>query len=108
MAAPKRAATHRTNPQGRLGIKSIDLPEALKRKRKKRHTKEPKKFYGTSISSRPEIASLRIEEGHWEGDTVIGKRDGKDAVILSLLEKKTETYLAFRIPSKTSDAVLQA
>lgn len=56
----------------------------------------------------PEIASLRIEEGHWEGDTVIGKRDGKDAVILSLLEKKTETYLAFRIPSKTSDAVLQA
>lgn len=94
--------------QGILAIKPIDLPEALKRRAKERREKEQKKCYGTSISSRPEIASLRIEEGHWEGDTVIGKRDGKDAVILSLLEKKTETYLAFRIPGKTSDAVLQA
>lgn len=94
--------------QGRLEIKPIDLPEALKRRAKERRENEPKKCFGTSISSRPEIASLRIEEGHWEGDTVIGKRDGKDAVILSLLEKKTETYLAFRISGKTSDAVLQA
>ena len=67
-----------------------------------------KKCYGTSISSRPEIALMRIGEGHWEGNTVIGKRDGRDAVNLSLLEKKTETCLAFRIPSKTSAAALQA
>ena len=65
-----------------------------------------KKRYGTSISSRPEIASLRLEEGHWEGDTVVGKRAGKEAVVFSLLEKKTETYLAFRIPGKTSEAVM--
>ena len=35
-----------------------------------------------------------IEEGHWEGDTVVGKRAGKEAVVLSLLEKKTENYIA--------------
>lgn len=51
---------------------------------------------------------MRIGEGHWEGNTVIGKRDGRDAVNLSLLEKKTETCLAFHIPSKTSAAALQA
>ena len=68
--------------------------------------RENKKRYGTSISEHPEIASLRLEEGHWEGDTVVGKRAGKESVIFSLLEKKTETYLAFRIPGTTSEAVM--
>jgi IS30 family transposase len=49
-----------------------------------------------------------VEAGHWEGDTVVGKRDGREAVVLSLLEKKTQTYLAFRIPGKTSEAVMEA
>ena len=50
--------------------------------------------------------ACHLEEGHWEGDTVVGKRAGKESVVFSLLEKKTETYLAFRIPEKTSEAVM--
>ena len=91
---------------GRLSIRPTELPEALKRKAKKYGVRKNKKRYGTSISDRPEIASLRLEEGHWEGDTVVGKRAGKESVVFSLLEKKTETYLAFRIPGKTSEAVM--
>ena len=53
-----------------------------------------------SIDSRPEIASQRTEEGHWEGDTVVGKRIGKETVVFSLLEKKTENYIALLIPEK--------
>ena len=75
---------------------------------KSHKNRENKRKYGQSISFRPEMAALRIEEGHWEGDTVVGKRAGKEAVILSLLEKKTQTYLALRIPSKTSGAVMGA
>lgn len=60
---------------------------------------------GTSIDERPQIASSRLEVGHWEGDTVVGKRNGREAVILTLLEKKTQHYLAIRIPGKTSEAV---
>ena len=93
---------------GMLPITPTELPEALKRNTKKHKFRENKKHYGESISNRPEIAGLRVEEGHWEGDTVIGKRAGKEAVVLSLLEKKTETYLAFRIPGKTSEAVMEA
>ena len=40
-----------------------------------------------------------------EGDTVVGKRNGKETVILTLLEKKTQHYLAIRIPGKTSEAI---
>ena len=93
---------------GLLPITPTELPEALKRSTRKARGRENKKHYGTSISARPEIASLRIEGGHWEGDTVVGKRAGKEAVVLSLLEKKTEHYIAIRIPRKTSDAVMAA
>lgn len=63
---------------GQLSIHPTELPEALKRKTKKRRVRENKKRYGPSISERPEIASLRLEEGHWEGDTVVGKHAGKE------------------------------
>jgi IS30 family transposase len=91
-----------------LPVKVTELPEALKRSPRKHKDRENKKRYGASISQRPEIASLRIEEGHWEGDTVVGKRDGQEAVVLSLLEKKTQYYIAIRIPGKTSEAVMEA
>ncbi|HOV69909.1 MAG TPA: IS30 family transposase [Clostridia bacterium] len=61
-----------------------------------------------SIELRPEIASKREEEGHWQGDTVVGLRSGKEAVVLTLIEKKTLNYLAIRIPGKTSEAVMAA
>ena len=49
-----------------------------------------------------------MEEGHCEGDTMVGKRAGKESVVLSLVEKKTENHLDFLIPGKTSDAVMPA
>ena len=90
---------------GNLALEPLELPEALKRKKCRKSTVKRKKAYGTSIDERPEIASSRLEIGHWEGDTVVGKRNGKEAVILTLLEKKTQHYLAIRIPGKTSEAV---
>ena len=39
---------------------------------------------------------------------MVGKRKGKEAVILTLLEKETQHYLAIRIPGKTSEAVSAA
>ena len=87
----------------------MELPEAMKRKRNKdAKPRDNKKKFGKSIDLRPQIASQRIEEGHWEGDTVVGKRAGKESVVFSLVEKKTENYLAFLIPGKSSDAVMTA
>lgn len=94
---------------GNLPLSVTEVPEALKRRQaKKKQTRENKKDYGKIIDERPEIAALRVEEGHWEGDTVVGKREGRESVVLSLLEKKTENYLAFRIPGRTSEAVMTA
>ena len=90
---------------GNLSLNVLELPEALKRKKHRKNPAKQKKVYGTSIDERPEIVDSRTEEGHWEGDTVVGKRNGKESVILTLLEKKTQNYIAIRIPGKTSEAV---
>lgn len=90
---------------GNLALSIIELPEAPKRKKHRKNENKRKKNYGTSIDDRPEAVNSRIEAGHWEGDTVVGRRNGKDAVILALLEKKTQNYIAIRIPGKTSEAV---
>ena len=94
---------------GTISLGVMELPEAMKRKRNKAtKSRDNKKKFGKNIDLRPEIASQRIEEGHWEGDTVVGKCAGKESVVFSLVEKKTENYLAFLIPGKSSEAVMTA
>ena len=91
---------------GLLPIAITELPEALKRNTKHPKPRESKKCYGTSISERPEVGPRRVDEGHWVNDTIVGKRDGQEAVILTLLEKKTQLYIVLRIAGKTSQAVM--
>jgi len=93
---------------GRLTLTLFEMPEVLKRKRHKGKKRQNKRIFGDSIDLRPEVAAKREEEGHWEGDTVVGLRSGKESVVLTLIEKKTQNYLAIRIPGKTSGAVMAA
>jgi ISSag3, transposase len=60
--------------KGILQIKNIDLPLKVKRKARNKIGIKNKKIYGTSISQRPQYIEQRQEFGHWEGDTVQGKK----------------------------------
>lgn len=94
----------------RLSLTALDLPEAsLRRKRHSRFRDlKNKTVFGRSIEKRPvEISQLK-EFGHWEIDTVVGRKKGKEPVILTLLEKRSRMYLAMKIPGKNSDSVLAA
>ncbi|MBC8533244.1 IS30 family transposase [Clostridiales bacterium NSJ-40] len=84
-----------------LTLGPLELPEALKRKKCRKNSVKRKKEYGRSIDERPEIVDSRTEADHWEGDTVLGKHNVKEAVVLTLLEKKTQHYIAIPIPEKT-------
>ena len=85
------------------GIAAAGASRCFETEKVLQSTAKRKKAYGATIDERPEITSSRLEVGHWEGDTVVGKRKGKEAVILTLLEKKTQHYLAIRIPGKTRE-----
>jgi len=58
-----------------------------------------------SIELRPENINNREEFGHWEVDTVIGKRSGKKPCLLTITERKTRFELIFKLNSKTAEEV---
>jgi len=90
---------------GNLPLTVFEVPEAVQRKQKVSRTRENKRRLGSSIDQRPEIASLRTECGHWEIDTVVGRKAGKESVVLTLVEKVTDYYIAIKIPGKESEYV---
>ena len=49
-----------------------------------------------------------MTEEHWEIDTVVGKRAGKKSVVLTLVEKKTDYYMAIKITGKDAYSVMSA
>ena len=59
---------------GLLNIRNIDLPEKLKHNTKGKRTRENKRNLGNSIEQRPDDVDTREEFGHWEIDSVIGKK----------------------------------
>lgn len=93
---------------GNLPLTLFELPEALSRKHKKGSVRKNKRLFGKSIEERPEKAGNRAEFGHWEIDTVVGKKAGRESVVLTLLEKKSEFYISLLIPHKDSASVMAA
>lgn len=76
----------------------------LRRKGKKKTNNETRgKIGGKNISLRPVKINTRREIGHWEGDTILGKK-GKSA-ILTLVERKTRFTYLFKLEDKRSYSV---
>jgi len=59
-----------------------------------------------STHERPAVVDLRLEVGHWEGDTVIGARH-KQAIV-TLVERKSGYAKLFKVPNKTAELVSAA
>ena len=93
---------------GNLPLSLFDVPLLLRRKPNRKGHRIHKRLKGRSIDERPAIVDARTELGHWEADTVIGRKSGKEAAILTLVERVTNHYLAIRIPGKNSDSVIEA
>lgn len=93
---------------GLLPIKNIDLPEKLCRNTKTEKVRKNKRNLGTSIDERPEIVEFRTEFGHWEIDTVIGKKDEGEPCVLTLVERMTRMCLWIKAESHTAEAIQAA
>jgi IS30 family transposase len=90
-----------------LKVRNIDLFIKTRRKPKKNASRNHKRLYGKSISERPDSIEKREEFGHWEIDTVLGKRSS-DNVLLTLTERKTRYHLLLPLANKTAEAVDEA
>ena len=74
-----------------LKLTNKDLPVKKNKKRgyKKVRKQQARAAAGDSIEKRPEEIDKREEFGHWEMDSVIGKRGVSKNVLLVLTERKT-------------------
>ena len=93
---------------GFLKIKNTDLPQKLKRIPKSTRIRINKRKFGKSISERPKHIEPRKEFGHWEIDTVIGKKTSGQNVLLTIIERKSRYYKVIKIDSKFSKRVNDA
>ena len=67
--------------KGELTLTLFDLPEALSR-RTKGKPRVSKRLNGKSIAERPDEVAQRNTFGHWESDTVLGKKKKGDGLNL--------------------------
>ena len=92
--------------------KGIELYRLLRRTHKKRQKRQNKYNYRSqiegkkNISKRSNTANNRTEFGHWEGDLIESK--GKDAYILTLVERKMGFLLSSKMDNKKSDTCYKA
>lgn len=92
---------------GKLPITLFELPEVLSRRQ---HGKPriSKRINGKIIDLRPSEVNERTKFGHWEADTVIGRKKKGEPAVFSIVERLTGYYLTIRIPEKTAEGVAEA
>ena len=59
-----------------------------------------------SIDKRPDYIENRLIFGHFELDTVLGKKEGKHECLMTLTERKTRFEIIFKLRCKTADEVV--
>lgn len=91
-----------------LHVTNKDLAQKGKKKRKQRKTTVKRAPRGESIENRPEEIETREVFGHWEMDTVIGKRGGNKKLLLVLSERKTREETVLLLQDKSAESVVQA
>lgn len=91
-----------------LNVGAKHLLRKGKMRRKSKNSKISKSLpFGNSIEKRPSSVSSRDIFGHWEMDSIIGKRDGKGDTLLCFTERKTRFEIIFR-SDKTARSTVRA
>ena len=82
---------------GLLKIQPMDLLLKVRRKKQSK-ARVQKRIYGKSIDERPKEVENRVEFGHWEGDSIIGKN--QQGQIITLIERKHRIGFMFKFKDK--------
>lgn len=92
-----------------LKLTNKDLPIKSKKKRHYKKVKVQKRASaGESIENRPEEIESRKTFGHWEMDTVKGRRGVTKSCMLVLTERKTRDEIVIKLKDQTAASVVEA
>lgn len=89
-----------------LRITNKELPvKGVRRNKTRKIRTQSRANAGVSIEKRPEGIKTREEFGHWEMDTVIGKRGESKHSLLVLTERKTRAEIICLLKEHTTEQV---
>lgn len=92
-----------------LGILVNGDTNYLRKKGKFGNSETRGKFnMGTSIRKRDKSVYKRKEVGHWEADTVVSGRGKAKDCFVTLAERKTRYYIAYKVPNREAKTVANA
>lgn len=93
-----------------LNITNKNLAYKERRKRKYNVVRRAsnKNLGAKYIEERPKIADTRTEYGHWELDTVVGKRNKGDGCLMVLTERMTREEIILKLKAKDAKSVISA
>ena len=89
-----------------LNINKLHLPYNKKDKLTKPKEKSIRKKGGRSIEERGEEINRQEEIGHWEMDTVVGKRETKSCLLV-LTKRKSRLQIIRKLKNKTMIEVVK-
>ena len=106
---PSTSTLYHWIDRGLMRARNGDLLEKVGRKERQDHRRgrPNRKTLGLSIEERPQTVENRQSFGHWEIDTVVGRKRQGDPVLLTLVERKTRFEKLFKIPCQSARAVHQ-
>lgn len=90
---------------GLMELNNMDLWLKLQRNTKPKRVRENKRNLGKSIEERPSEINDRTTFGHWEIDTVVGKKTKDQPVLLTMTERLTRYQIVIKIQGKHEAAV---
>lgn len=90
-----------------LKLTNKNLPMRGRRKRKYRKVTVGRAPAGESIEKRPQEITDRTSFGHWEMDSVIGKK-GSEKSLLVITERLTRKEVIRLLPDHTAESVVRA
>ena len=91
-----------------LFLPILDFPCIVKRKRSKYIQRTRKRNLGLSIDERNPAVDERTEFGHWEVDTIRGKKGKLEPVLVTLAERKTRFNVQLLADSASANDVTKA
>ena len=91
-----------------LRITNKDLPvKGIRKNKYKKVRKQARANAGVSIEKRPEEIKTREEFGHWEMDSVVGKKGESKHSLLVLTERKTRLEIICLMYEHTTEQVCE-
>ena len=94
--------------EGLIELTNLDLWAKVRRKSKTKRNRAHKRVLGQSIEARPLEINHRQTFGHWEIDTVIGKKTKDEPVLLTITERLSRYQIIIKLPGKNEAVVKEA